>query len=123
MKNQMSINGMPVNSPLGRRLPDSSGSPVGVVRLDPEKAYSGTAELLKEVIDQSSQEAWEKIKAKIDYIYAGLDSAQAPLNEETGFGKEIKNRLNKGQKLLFKPNLVSTSNIDPQTARSWPGQQ
>ncbi len=106
---------MPVNSPLGRRLPDSSGSPVGVVRLDPEKAYSGTAELLKEVIDQSSQEAWEKIKAKIDYIYAGLDSAQAPLNEETGFGKEIKNRLNKGQKLLFKPNLVSTSNIDPQT--------
>ena len=115
MKNQVSRNEIRLNSPLGQRLPDSSGSPVGVARLDPEKSYVGIGELLKQVIDESSQEAWDKIKAKIDYTYEGLDLALAPLKEETGFEKEIKDRLNKGQKLLFKPNLVSTSNIDPYT--------
>jgi len=102
-------------SPMGKRLPDSAGSPVGVVRLDPEKSYAGVGELLQKVINDSNQEAWDKIKSKIDYTYEGLDFALAPLKEETGFEKEIKDRLNKGQKLLFKPNLVNTFNIDPQT--------
>jgi hypothetical protein len=104
-----------IETPLGKRLPDSAGSPVGVARLDPEKSYAGVGILLQQVINDSNQEAWEKIKAKIDYTYEGLDSALAPLNEETGFEKEIKDRLNLGQKLLFKPNLVNTFNIDPQT--------
>ena len=115
MNNQLSRDEMWIESPLGKRLPDSAGSPVGVVRLDPEKSYAGVGDLLQQVINDSSQEAWDKIKAKIDYTYEGLDLALAPLKEETGFEKEIKDRLNKGQKLLFKPNLVVTLNIDPQT--------
>ncbi len=104
-----------IDSPLGKRLPDAGGSPVGVARLDPEKAYAGVGELLQQVINESSQEAWNKIKAKIDYTYEGLDYALGPLKEETGFEKEIKARLDKGEKFLFKPNLVAPFNIDPQT--------
>ncbi len=115
MKNQMSGNEMRMNSPLGQRLPDSSGSAVGVARLDPEKSYAGVGLLLQQVINESSQEAWDKIKAKIDYTYEGLALALAPLKEETGFEKEIKVRLTQGQKMLFKPNLVNTFNIDPGT--------
>ena len=115
MNNQLSRDEMWIDSPLGNRLPDSAGSAVGVVRLDPEKSYAGVGLLLQQVINESSQEAWDKIKAKIDYTYEGLDLALAPLQEETGFEKEIKARLNQGQKLLFKPNLVFTINIDPQT--------
>jgi hypothetical protein len=115
MNNQSARDEMWIESPLGKRLPDSAGSPVGVVRLDPEKSYAGVGVLLQQVINDSNSEAWDKIKAKIDYTYEGLDLALAPLNEETGFEKEIKARLNKGQKLLFKPNLVSPVNIDPST--------
>jgi hypothetical protein len=115
MNDQVSKDKMWIDSPLGKRLPDSEGSPMGVARLDPEKSYVGIGELLQRVINESSQEAWDKIKAKIDYTYEGLDLALAPLKEETGFEKEINARLNKGQKLLFKPNLVGPLNIDPQT--------
>jgi hypothetical protein len=115
MNDQVSKDEMWMDSPLGKRLPDSAGAAVGVVRLDPEKSYTGVGLLLQQVINESSQEAWDKIKAKIDYTYEGLNLALGPLKEETGFEKEIKDRLNKGQKLLFKPNLVSTINIDPQT--------
>jgi hypothetical protein len=112
---------VPIDSPLGKRLPDSAGSPVGVVRLDPEKSYAGVGLLLQQVINDSSQEAWNKIKAKIDYTYENLDFVLTPLIEKTGLEKEIRDRLNKGQKLLFKPNLVSPINIDPQTHGPTPG--
>ncbi|MEW6185686.1 MAG: DUF362 domain-containing protein [Thermodesulfobacteriota bacterium] len=115
MKDQLAKDKMWIDSPLGKRRPDSGGSPVGVARLDPEKAYLGIGELLQQVINNSSQEAWEKIKAKIDYTYEGLDLALTPLKEETGFEKEIKARLAKGQKLFFKPNLVGPLSIDPQS--------
>ncbi|MBI4766996.1 MAG: DUF362 domain-containing protein, partial [Deltaproteobacteria bacterium] len=88
---------------------------------DPEKSYAGVGLLLQQVINDSNSEAWEKINAKIDYTYEGLDRALAPLKEETGFEKEIKDRLNRGQKLLFKPNLVSPINIDPKTHGPTPG--
>ena len=39
----------------------------------------------------------------------------SPLDTETGFSREIKSRVKKGQKLLFKPNLVNIFTIDPQT--------
>ncbi len=106
---------MSMNSPLGRRLPDSSGSPVGVARLDPEKSYAGVGILLQQVINESSEGAWNKIKAKIDYTYEGLNFALAPLTEKTNLENEIRERLDQGQKMLFKPNLVSVTNIDPQT--------
>lgn len=106
---------MTVESPLGKHEADSSGSPVGVVRMDVEKSYAGTGELLQEFINSSSNEAWSRIKEKIDYTYENLDLALTPLESETGFAKEIKSRLEKGQKLLFKPNLVNPANIHPQT--------
>ena len=104
-----------VDSPLGKCDTDHKGSAVGVVRMDPQKSYAGIGELLQEYINHSSREAWEKIKSKIDYTYENLDIALGPLDAETEFGKEIKTRLDKGQKLLFKPNIVSATNIDPQT--------
>jgi hypothetical protein len=115
MNTQPSREKIEIETPIGKRLPDSAGSPVGVVRIDPERSYAGVGLLLQQVINDSSQEAWDKIRAKIDYTYEGLDLALAPLKEETGLEKELRDRLNQGQKLLFKPNLVSPINIDPQT--------
>ncbi|MCX5919450.1 MAG: DUF362 domain-containing protein [Deltaproteobacteria bacterium] len=104
-----------VESPIGRQETDSAGSPVGVVRMDAEKSYANIGLLLQEYINEGKEAAWEAIKKKIDYTYEGLDLALASLEAETGFGQEIKLRLAKGQKLLFKPNLVNIQNIDPQT--------
>ncbi|MBW1709224.1 MAG: DUF362 domain-containing protein [Deltaproteobacteria bacterium] len=104
-----------IDSPMGKREVDSTGAPVGVVRMDVDQSYAGVGELLQEYINHSSQEAWDKIKAKIDYTYDKLDLALAPLEKVTNFTSEIKAKLEKGQKLLFKPNLVSISNINPQT--------
>ena len=70
---------------------------------------------MQEYINHSKPEAWEKIRAKIDYTYKNLDLALAPLDQETAFSREIKSRIERGQKLLFKPNLVNLSCIDPQT--------
>ena len=106
---------MILDSPFGRTEIDHLGSPVGVVRMEASKSYSGMGELLQQYINDSKQEAWEAIKAKIDYTYQNLDSALSPLDAETSFGREIKSRVKKGQKLLFKPNIVNVLNIDPQT--------
>jgi len=106
---------MLVNSSIGKRKIDSGGAPVGVAHVDVSKSYAGIGTLLQEYINNSSQGAWEKIKAKIDYTYENLDLALAPLETETGFSREIKSRVEKGQKLLFKPNLVNIYNIDPET--------
>ena len=104
-----------VDSPIGRQPLDSAGSPVGVIRMDVEKSYAHIGFLLQEYINEGKEAAWEAIKKKIDYTYEGLDRALTPLEAETVFGQEIKLRLAKGQKLLFKPNLVNIQNIDPQT--------
>ncbi|MBN1615504.1 MAG: hypothetical protein JW950_13655, partial [Deltaproteobacteria bacterium] len=104
-----------IESPIGRRQVDAAGAPVGVVRMEAEKSYAGVGVLLQEYINEGKAEVWEAIRKKIDYTYEGLDRALAPLEGETNFGKEIKARLAKGQKLLFKPNLVNIQNIDPQT--------
>ena len=53
--------------------PDENGSIVSVVKLDPESAYIGIPELLKNVIDESNKKSWSKICEKIDYIYTNLD--------------------------------------------------
>ncbi len=104
-----------LDSPLGKRKIDVTGSPVGVARMDVSKSYAGTGELLREYINHADQDAWKKIKAKIDYTYEALDLALTPLEAETGFSKELHARIRKGQKLFFKPNLVGVTNIDPQT--------
>jgi len=104
-----------LDSPIGKTEIDHLGSPVSVVRMDASKSYSGIPILLQQYIDHSKQEAWQAIKAKITYTFENLDSALSPLDTETGFSNEIKSRVKKGQKLLFKPNLVNIFTIDPQT--------
>ncbi len=109
------VKGVQLKSAMGSCRTDETGSAVGVARMDAAESYAGVGELLQEYIDQSSESTWMKIKAKIDYTYEGLDSALASLKVETGFDREIETRLARGQKLLFKPNLVNTACIDPQT--------
>jgi hypothetical protein len=104
-----------VESSIGRQETDSTGSPIGVVRMDVEKSYAKIGFLLQEYINEGNQEAWQTIKQKIDYTYQGLDLALTLLEAETAFSREIKSRLAKGQKLLFKPNLANIRNIHPQT--------
>jgi hypothetical protein len=104
-----------VDSPLGKQKTDHLGSPIGVTRIDPVQSYSGTGGLLQQYINNSDLDAWNKIKKKIDYTFNHIDLALKPLNTETDFYTEIKIRLDRGQKLLFKPNLVSPINIDPYT--------
>ena len=58
-----------IDSPLGRQEVDHQGPPVGVVRMDVNQAYAGTAELLQKWINESDTGAWNQIKTKIDYIY------------------------------------------------------
>ena len=104
-----------VASPIGKQRIDDSGAPVGVVRMDVSKSYSGIGELLQKYINHSDLEAWEKIKTKIDYTFEKLGFALEPLEAETGFSKPIKAGIARGQRLLFKPNLVNPACIDPET--------
>ncbi len=104
-----------IDSPLGKLEIDYTGSPVGVVRMDVNKSYFEIGLLLKEFIDTSDDDIWDQIKTKIDYTYENLDRALSVLEQETGFSNQIKKKMETGQKLLFKPNLVSPTNIDPQT--------
>jgi hypothetical protein len=104
-----------LETPLGKREIDHSGSPLGVVRMDASQSYQGMGELLSKYIDSSDQESWRRIKKKIDYTYEQIDFALAPLRAETGFGKKIQLQMAQGKKLLFKPNLVNPLCMDPQT--------
>jgi hypothetical protein len=104
-----------IDSPLGKQETDADGPPVGVVRMDAARSYAGVGELLQSYINDGDQDAWEEIRKKIDYTYEGIDLALGLLDAESGFSKEIEDRLAKGQKLLFKPNLVGMANINPQT--------
>ncbi|MHA2280538.1 MAG: DUF362 domain-containing protein [Promethearchaeota archaeon] len=109
------------DSPLGRQEPDSSGSPVGVVKMDVSKSYAGVGELLQKFINNSDQESWDRIKAKIDYTYTNLDYTLNSLEQSTSFILQIKEKVGKGLKLLFKPNIVAASSIDSQTHGPSPG--
>ena len=104
-----------VNSPIGRTKVDKSGSAVTVARIDAAQAYVGVPNLLKEFIDNSNTKAWEEIKKKIDYIYSNLDYVLGQLETETRFGQKVKAEVEAGKKLLFKPNIVAPTNIDPIT--------
>jgi len=101
-----------IDSPIGQHNPDNDGAPIGVTRLNPEQSYSGIGELLQEYIQNSDPEVWEKIRRKIDYTFEILGLALEPLRNETDFHIEIKSRIERGQKLLFKPNIVNPLNID-----------
>jgi hypothetical protein len=104
-----------MNSAIGEIAPDGDGSPIGLARVAPDKSYSGIGDLLQENINNSDQVTWRKIREKIDHTYEGIDSALEALKKETRFHIEIESRLEKGQKLLFKPNIVSPVCINPQS--------
>ncbi len=107
--------GMVVDSTIGELSIDATGSPIGMVRMDPAQSYVDVPELLRSFIDESNMKAWEKLKGKIDYIYANLDHALGRLNEETGFGERVRAQIKEGKKLFFKPNVVNPTAIDPIT--------
>ena len=86
-----------VNSPIGNQDIDSTGSPVGIVRMDSEKSYADTGDLLQKYIDEGDQTAWETIKSKIEYTYQSLNYALQALDVECRFSEEIQTRLKKGQ--------------------------
>lgn len=104
-----------INTPFGEISPDIDGSPIGLARIDPDKSYSGIGDLLQEFINNSDQAAWEKIRKKIDHTFECIDLALDALKKETSFHIEIESRLEKGQKLLFKPNIVNPVCINPQS--------
>jgi len=101
-----------VSSPMGKLHLDFYGSAIGAVRMNPELAYSGILLLLKEVIDQKSETAWDGIRKKIDYMYSCLTCALNMLDDEVAFSRDVVARVKKGQKLLFKPNIVFPAYID-----------
>jgi hypothetical protein len=93
--------------------PDSTGSPLGVARMDPERSYVGMPGLLQKYLASGDQDAWTEIGQRIDFSYQHLSPAMAALDAETGFGRQVTARIEQGQRLLFKPNLVVTACIDP----------
>jgi len=101
-----------VDSPFGRVEIDSGGSSIGAARIDPERAYDRIGELLKDVINESSEEAWAEIVSRIDYIFTGVGLAMEALDSDINFSAEVKARIEQGQKLFFKPNIVSPGTID-----------
>jgi uncharacterized protein (DUF362 family) len=104
-----------VDSTLGRFAVDSTGAPIGVARMEPEKSYSPIPILLQKYLNESDPAAWDQIKERIDYTFAGLDHALRPLAEATGFGERVRAQVEEGKKVLFKPNIVSPLCIDPVT--------
>ena len=110
-----------VRTALGDGILDSEGAPVAVARMDVHKSYKGVDRLIQKVIRDSDEAAWNEIKVKIDYTYENLDAALSVLERETSLKAALWNRLRKGKKILFKPNLVSSENIDPYTFGPTPG--
>lgn len=107
--------GVAAESPVGKMKLDATGSPVVVVRMDAAQTYVDVPDLLKSVIDESSADAWRKIKDKIDYIHANLCRALDLLDKESNFSKKVKSEIKDGKRLLFKPNLVMPASISPVT--------
>jgi hypothetical protein len=110
-----------VHTAIGDRKIDNDGPPLAVARMDVQKSYAGIGLLLQKVIRDQDEAAWEAVKDKIHYTYENMAHALSALEKETAFLTAIHERLGKGQKLLFKPNLVSAESIDPYTYSPAPG--
>jgi len=104
-----------VHTAIGDGMIDRNGSAVAVARMDVDRSYGGIGLLLQKFIRDSDGAAWEEIKTKINYTYKNLDEALSSLEKETPFLSQINERLQKGQKLLFKPNMVSVESFEPYT--------
>ncbi|MGD9143493.1 MAG: DUF362 domain-containing protein [Dehalococcoidia bacterium] len=105
----------PVKSPVGKKLPDNTGSAIGAARIDPAETYISIAKLLQEHINTGSEPAWQKIRQLIDKIYLTVSAALEALEAESPFLAEVKKQVASGKKLFFKPNVVTLPLIDYQT--------
>ncbi len=104
-----------VKSTIGEMALDSSGSPVGVVKMDGARAGDRIPQLLKAVIDEADDAAWNEIRGKIDYVYSNVDIALGRLDDESRFGDTVRAEVALGKRVLFKPNIVMPMVIDPAT--------
>ncbi|BBF43761.1 hypothetical protein lbkm_2449 [Lachnospiraceae bacterium KM106-2] len=91
---------------------DTDGSPISLVRIDTEKAYSDLYTLLQSYINSNDLSAWEQIKAKIDYLYSNMTLLLDTLDQETDFKSLVLCQIAEGKKLLFKVNGVGINVID-----------
>lgn len=110
-----SKSGQMVQSPIGKRRLDTTGAAIGAVRMNPDIAYGAIPMLLKEYIDNGSDNAWGEIRLRIDNIYDTISNTMEALDSEVSFSGDIIEHLKAGKKLLFKPNLVSLPTLDPRT--------
>jgi len=110
-----------IDSAAGDGAKGKGPAALGVARMEADKSYKGIGPLLKNVIRSTDAAAWEQIKTKIDYTYQHVDTALSALNKETGFLSQVRARIDQGQKLFFKPNLVSIETINPYTHLPLPG--
>jgi len=95
-----------VQSPVGKKRLDGSGSVVGAARMNPADGYGPVPALLKEYIDSGSEKAWREICRRIDSVYAAVSSALESLDAEAPFSGEVKRQVEVGKTLFLKPNLV-----------------
>ncbi|MCL5018938.1 MAG: DUF362 domain-containing protein [Patescibacteria group bacterium] len=94
---------------------DYEGSPVSVVKVNPELAYAGVPLLLQRFINENDGSAWKTICKKIDYIYQSLNPLMKNIDGECGCITEAAKRVESGQNLFFKINTVIPAGIDPIT--------
>ena len=97
-----------VDSPLGKQEIDHSGSPVGVVRMDVDQAYAGTGELLQKVINDADQDAWNQIRAKIDYMFENTGARAVGISFRSPHSKRFHYSSNAPLALIIKPVKAET---------------
>ncbi len=102
-----------IDSTIGSKTIETEDSAIAVTRLDVEKAYKNVSKMLQKFIRDGEKDKWLEIKKHINYIYLNLSKSLQALDQETGFVKKINEKILRGQNILFKPNLVSTENINP----------
>jgi hypothetical protein len=107
--------GSMVQSSIGKRRLDITGSAVGAARMNPADGYGTISLLLKEYIDKGSEKAWKEIRQRIDNVYVTVSSAMETLDGEAPFSGDVKKLVKSGKKLFFKPNHVMLPLIDYQT--------
>ena len=95
--------GQMVQSPIGKRRLDNTDAAVGAARMNPDRAYGAISMLLKEYIDNGSENAWREIQLRIDDIYDTVSNAMEALDGEVSFSEDIIKHLEARKKLLFKP--------------------
>ena len=91
---------------------DSTGSMIGAVRLDPDRAYGDVPGLLERHLKENTAAAWALVKQRIDYIHDHIGHSLLPVLENNGLEDRIKAEVEAGKKLFFKPNVVNAAVLD-----------